>query len=186
MEISGYSPIQYTAMSTKIKFLALLWKIVNVTVFRQSPFFCRGWRRALLRLFGAKIDHSASPHRLAIIDYPWNFEMSALASIGPNCWIYALDRISIGDKSCVGEGVKILTGTHSISDRNFSLIKRPVTIKACCWIATAATVLPGVTIGDGAVIGACAVVTKDVEPWTVVAGNPAKFIKNRVILGNLP
>lgn len=61
------------------------------------------------------------------------------------------------------------------------LVTRPITIGACSWIATGAYVLPGITIGEGCVISAKALVCKDVEPWTVVGGNPAKFIKKREI-----
>ena len=62
----------------------------------------------------------------------------------------------------------------------------PILIGSQAWVAARAFVGPGVTVGEGAVVGACAVVTKDVEPWTVVAGNPAKFIKNRVIIRTSP
>jgi len=181
MNRQAYNPVQTNMVPRPIKALALIWNIVNSTAYRYSPFFFRGWRRFLLRVFGANIAPSASPSRLAKIDYPWNLTMEAFSSIGPNSWLYGLDRISLGEKCCVGEGVKILTGTHSITDCCFSLRTAPVAVDACAWVATSATLLPGVHIGEGAVVGACAVVTKDVPPWTVVAGNPAKEVKKRVI-----
>jgi putative colanic acid biosynthesis acetyltransferase WcaF len=92
-----------------------------------------------------------------------------------------LDSIEIGEKTCIGEQVKLLTGYHDITTRNFAFKTKPIRIGSACWVATAATILPGVTIGDGAIVAAGAVVTKDVEPWTVVGGNPAKFIKMRVM-----
>jgi acetyltransferase-like isoleucine patch superfamily enzyme len=79
--------------------------------------------------------------------------------------------------------VKLITGSHEISSGHFDLITRPITVEDNVWIATGAMILPGVTIGEGAVVAAGAVVTKDVEPWTVVGGNPARFIKKRE-LGN--
>lgn len=75
----------------------------------------------------------------------------------------------------------MLTGSHDISDRNFRLITKPIKIDNGCWIGTSSTILPGIHIGEGAVIGACSLVTKDVAAWTVVGGNPAKFIKKREI-----
>ena len=179
MTSSAYHPIQSNPLPLKKKLLALCWRIVNGTVYRWSPFFSRGWRRFLLRSFGAKIHPSASPNRLATIDHPWNLTMGAFSSIGPQCWIYALDRIAIGEKTCIGDGVKVLTGTHAVTDPTFALVTAPVTIGDDCWIATSATLLPGVNVGDGAVVGACAVVTRDVEPWSIAAGNPAKFLKKR-------
>ena len=76
----------------------------------------------------------------------------------------------------------MLTGSHSLTSPTFDLITKPITIKDNVWVATGAIVLPGVTIGEGAVVAAGSVVTKDVEPWTVVGGNPAKFIKKRVLM----
>ena len=77
----------------------------------------------------------------------------------------------------IAPGVTILTVNHDLKD-HYVLIPIPVTIKKNAWIGANVTICPGVEIGEGAVIGAGAVVTKDVEPYTVVAGVPAKFIKN--------
>ena len=85
----------------------------------------------------------------------------------------------IGKNVCIGEDVRLITGSHDVTSPHFNLVTRPITINDNVWIATGAIVLPGVTIGEGAVVGAGSVVTKDVEPWTVVGGNPAKFIKKR-------
>lgn len=115
----------------------------------------------------------------AKIDCPWNVAIGDMSSVGNDSWLYALAKIEIGQKTCIGEQVKLLTGYHDISTRNFAFKTKPIAIGSCVWIATGAIVLPGVTIGDGAVVAAGAVVTRDVEPWTVVGGNPAAFIKKR-------
>lgn len=75
----------------------------------------------------------------------------------------------------------MLTGSHNIESSNFELVTAPITIKDHVWITTNSIISRGVTIGKGAVVAAGSNVVKDVEPWTVVGGNPAKFIKNRVI-----
>jgi putative colanic acid biosynthesis acetyltransferase WcaF len=103
------------------------------------------------------------------------------SSIGDGAWVYALDKITIGRNVCIGEDVRLITGSHDITTPSFDLITKPITIKNNVWVATAAMILPGVTIGEGAVIAAGAVGTKDVEQWTVVGGNPARFIKKRVL-----
>ena len=105
--------------------------------------------------------------------------MGERSSIADGAWVYCMDEITIGDCVCIGEDVQLLTGSHSLSSPTFDLVTRPITIKDNAWVATGAIVLPGVTIGEGAVVAAGAVVTKDVEPWTVVGGNPAKVIGKR-------
>lgn len=136
-------------------------------------------------MFGAHVSPKASLNRLAVIGYPWNFSIGDYSSIGPGCWVYAMNKITIADKSCIGKDVKLLTGSHSISDNIFSLQTSPISIGSCCWVATSSIVLPGVNLEDGVVIGAGAVVSKSVNSWCVVAGNPDKFIKNRVIQGDV-
>jgi putative colanic acid biosynthesis acetyltransferase WcaF len=178
---SLYNPVQTSQMPALQKVKARIWAVVNSTIFRYSPWFARSFRRFLLSLFGCIIASDASIGRKARIDYPWNLEIGSLSSIGSDSWIYALDKIKIGQKTCIGDEVKLITGSHEINQNDFALITKPISIADACWIGTSATVLPGILIGDGAVVAACAVVTKDVEPWTVVGGNPARLIKKREI-----
>ena len=96
---------------------------------------------------------------------------------------FSVDEISIGDQALVSQDVKLCAAGHDISSRIMELTCAPIVIGADSWVSGWSTVFPGVTIGEGAVVAAGAVVTKDVEPWTVVGGNPAKFIKKRVLNG---
>lgn len=130
---------------------------------------------------GQNMHKYASLARNCRIDYPWNVSIGELSSIGSGAWVYALDKIVIGKNVCIGEDVRLITGSHDVASPHFDLVTRPITINDNVWVATGAIVLPGVTIGEGAVVGAGAVVAKDVEPWTVVGGNPAKFIKKRTL-----
>jgi len=158
-----------------------LWALCNSTIYRLFPRQFRFWRRFLLRFTGARFDKTTSFGRFTQIDLPWNLTVGQYSAIGDDVWVYCLDKITIGDKVCVGIGVKLLTGSHDIGSRYFNLVTKPIVIHSGAWIANYAIILPGVIIGEGAVVGACAVVTKDVPPWTVVAGNPARVIKKRVI-----
>lgn len=159
-----------------------LWWCIQNSLFRFS-WRLNSFRMFLLRLFGANFVCprggyvSLSP--TVNIASPWNINLGNLTSIGNRSWVYALDKITIGEKCCIGEYVKLLTGYHDITTWNFAFKSKPITIGSCVWIATGAMILPGVTIGDGAVVAAGSVVTKDVAPWTVVGGNPARFLKNR-------
>ncbi len=105
--------------------------------------------------------------------------MGAYACLSENVDCYSVDSIEIEDQATVSQGVKLCTASHDISSRTMELIHKPLRIGANAWVAGWAIVLPGVTIGEGAVVAAGSVVTRDVDPWTVVGGNPAKFIKKR-------
>lgn len=145
-----------------------------LTIFRK-------WRVSLVRLFGGKIDWNVSLHPTAVIDYPWNLSMGNKSSLGEKCWIYAMAHIDIGDLSCIGKDVYLLTGSHDINRSTFDLITKPITIGKGCWVATSSTILPGVQIGDYSVVAAGSVVAKSMDDYSVVGGNPAKFIKRRII-----
>jgi maltose O-acetyltransferase len=102
--------------------------------------------------------------------------------IGWGSIIDCLGQVTIGDNTFFGHRVMVLTGGHNYElfglDRQTTAIAgKPVTIGTGVWVGSGAIILPGIIIGDHAVIGAGAVVTKDVAPYTVVAGNPAKVIK---------
>jgi putative colanic acid biosynthesis acetyltransferase WcaF len=176
-----FNPIQTTPYGMFYKIKSRLWGVINSTLFRWSPFFMRRWRVTLLRLFGANVAWNCSVSRLATIVDPWNLTMGALSSIDEGCCIRCRERVTIGEKTCISRGCDLLSGSHNITSPNFEMKTAPISIGNNVWIATKALVGMGVTIGEGAVVGAGAVVFKDVEPWTVVGGNPAKFIKNRII-----
>ena len=184
--IAAYTPSQRSIERVTLGTILCgkLWNCFQNTLYRYLWRF-NSVRMLLLRLFRAKLKVKkggyVSLNPSARIACPWNLTVGDLTSFANNSWIYALDKIEIGEKTCIGEYVKILTGYHDITTWNFAFRTKPIKIGSCVWIATGAILLPGVSIGDGAVIAAGAVVTKDVEPWTVVGGNPAKFIKRRVL-----
>lgn len=179
--VNWYQPSRFSRERATLRFIlgVKIWSIFNKTFYRFSWRFV-GFRRMLVRLFGGHVGRTSGLGVTAVIAAPWNLTIGEYSSIGDCAWIYSLERISIGTKTCIGDHVQLLTGYHDIATRNFQFKKKPITIGSACWIATGATVLPGVTIGDGAVVGACSVVTKDVPAWAVVAGNPARVIKQRV------
>ena len=184
--MAQFNPVQTNQMPRKEKLVQRIWEIVWVVLCRPTPFFMRRWRRFVTIIFarlsrGGVIAKCVSLSRKCRIDYPWRLSIGERSSIGDNAWVYALDKVSIGRNVCVGEDVRLITGSHDIASPHFDLKTKPILIGDNVWVATGAIVLPGVTIGEGAVIAAGAVVTKDVSPWTVVGGNPAKFIKKRVL-----
>ena len=112
---------------------------------------------------------------------PWNLEMDEYACLAPCVDCYNPARIKIGAHSTVSQKAYLCTASHDISNPFNPLVTAEIVIEDQAWIGTSAYIGLGVTIGQGAVVGATASVYKDVEPWTVVGGNPAKFIKKREI-----
>lgn len=174
-----FNPVQTTPFSLSIKLKSHLWILVNKTIFRIFPNQIKKPRIWLLRLFGAKLAPTVNINRTANIEQPWNLSMGHLSSLGDNSWTYCLDKITIGEKCCIGKDVYLITGSHGVNDPNFNLITQPIKIENECWVATGAYVLPGVTLGIQTVVGAKSLVIKDTEPYSIVGGNPAKFIKKR-------
>lgn len=140
-----------------------------------------GWKRFLLRLFGARIAPNAIVYSTAKIYYPANLTMDEYACVASNVDCYNVAHIHIGKFATVSQGAMLCTASHDITSPTHDLITSPITIGPQSWVGAGAFIGMGVTIGNGAVVGARAAVFKDVEPWTVVGGNPAKFIKKRVI-----
>lgn len=148
-------------------------------LFRFSPRPCFAWRRFLLRVFGGKVGAQVHVYGTADIMFPWNLEIGDWSAIGERALIYNLGRITIGSRVTVSQGAHLCAGTHDYTRPDLPLLKPPIVVRDQAWICADAFVGPGVTVGDGAVVGARAVVVKDVAGWTVVAGNPAREIRKR-------
>lgn len=108
-----------------------------------------------------------------------NLKIGGHSVVDRDCVLDARGEITIGNNVNLAPEVMILTASHDPDDENFGGITKAVTIEDYAWIATRSLILPGVTIGRGAIVGAGSVVTKNVEPGTIVAGNPAKLIRKR-------
>lgn len=142
-----------------------------------------GWKRFLLRMFGAKIHPTANIYSSAKIYYPANLTMEEYSCLASEVDCYNVAPIVVGANTTVSQGAYLCTASHDISDRLNPLITAPIILKDQAWIGAKAYIGMGVTIGQGAVVGATASVYKDVEAWTIVGGNPAKVIKKREIKG---
>jgi len=182
-----FDPVQTNQRPLGEKLVQRIWECARAFLCWPTFFFMRRWRVFVTKMFGRlykgpdSISWAASLSRKCRIDYPWNVSIGAKSSVNDGAWIYALGEIKIGRNVCIGEDVKLLTGSHDVDSPTFDLVTKPICVCDNVWIATGAMVMPGVTIGEGAVVAAGSVVTKDIEPWTVVGGNPAKFIKKRVL-----
>ncbi len=156
----------------------VLW-MAGIWVFRLSPRPCFGFRRWWLRLFGAKVGRQVNVYPSTHIYYPWNLEVGDWSSIGEWALVYSLGKVTIGERVTISQRVHLCAGTHDYRDPAMPLLKPPIVIGPAAWICADAFIGPGVTVAEGAVVGARSVVVKDVPAWCVVAGNPAKKIKSR-------
>jgi len=156
-----------------------IWSVVWWALASWTPPLFHGWRRLLLRAFGADIHPTALVYGTVRIWYPPNLRMSEHSSLGPGVNCYCMAKIDVGAHAVISQGAHLCAGTHDIDDPNFQLITKPIAIGSRAWIAAEAFVGPGVTIGEGAVLGARGVTFKSLESWTVYAGNPAGVIRMR-------
>lgn len=162
-----------------MKIKRVLWAGVEATLFRLSFHNLYAWRVFLLRCFGAKIGQRCRLRRTVHIYYPWNLELGDLCIVGDSAQLYNLGKITLGDRVMISQETYLCAGTHDHTLLSLPLVTKPITVQADAWVCARAFVGPGVTVGTGAVVAAAAVVVKDVAPWTIVGGNPAKFIKPR-------
>lgn len=139
------------------------------------------WKRLVLRAFGAKIAKTANVYSSAKVYFPANLVMEEYSCLASDVDCYNVAPVIIGEQSTVSQGAFLCTASHDITDPRNHLVTAPIVIESQAWIGAKAFIGMGVTIGEGAVVGATASVYKNVEPWTVVGGNPARVIKRREI-----
>ena len=161
------------------KVARVIWAIVWGTLFRWSPRICFGWRRMLLRMFGATIGRNARISPSVKVWAPWNLAVGEESAIAHDVDCYCVDLISVGSHATVSQYAFLCTASHDVNDPHMRLVTRPIHISDQAWVCAGAFVGMGLTIGEGAVVGAMAVVTKSVDPWLVVAGNPARVVRPR-------
>lgn len=173
----------HNALSLKHQIDRMLWGWVWALCARWLPRSVgSGWKRFLLRLFGAQIAPTAVVYSSAKVYYPANLVMEAYSCLASEVDCYNVALIKIGANTTVSQGAYLCTASHDITDPLNHLITAPIIIEDQAWVGAKAFINMGVTIGQGAVVGATASVYKNVEPWTVVGGNPAKVIKKRVLV----
>ena len=177
--------LQDEEVSTKASFTRLnrikrvVWRIVWLTLASWTPPALFAWRAFLLRRFGASIGAGARVYPSASIWLPENLVLGDCATIGPRVLIYNQGRITIGPRALISQGAHLCASTHDYTAPTFQLVLRPIVIGRNAWIASEAFVGPGVTIGEGAILAARGVAVRNMDPWAVHGGNPARLIKSR-------
>lgn len=159
------------------------WLFLGWPLFRSPMLPFSGLRTALLRLFGARVGAGVVIHSEVCVKYPWHLEMGDHCWIGERVWIDNLTLVRLGDNVCISQGCYVCTGNHDWTDAAFGLIVRPVELKNGAWAGAKSVLLPGVTLGEGAVAGAGSVVAQSIPPYEIHTGNPATFARIRHVQG---
>jgi len=171
----------HSPFSLKNQLARWAWVLVYHTLFRPTPRPFHAWRRLLLRCFGAKVARTAHVYGNVRIWAPWNLQIGKYSVLGASVDCYCVAPVKIGDYAVISQYSFLCTASHDLSHPQFALTTSSIVIGSQVWVAADAFIGPGVTIGNGAVVGARSSVFRDVEPWTVVVGSPARYLKKRVI-----
>lgn len=176
---SDPDPLLRPMQSTRSRVRRLIWQAAWVLLCRWTPAPLHRWRCTVLRLFGARLGRDNLIYPSARIWAPWLLETGDVVTLGRAVEAYNVGGVRIGHRAIVSEGALLCGATHDYQDPEFRLVPRPIEIGACAWICARAVVLPGVRCGEGAVLGAAGVASRDLEAWGVYAGNPARRVAGR-------
>jgi putative colanic acid biosynthesis acetyltransferase WcaF len=175
----GADPFLEPQTSVRNKLGRVAWGVVNVLLFRPSPRPLHAWRAFLLRCFGAKLGPHVHVYSRARIWAPWNLVCDECSSIADDAVVYNVATVRLGSHAVVSQQAYLCTATHDLDDPRFPMIATPIAVGRYAWICARACVLPGVTVGDGAVLGLASVAVGDLDEWCVYAGVPAKRVRER-------
>jgi putative colanic acid biosynthesis acetyltransferase WcaF len=157
-----------------------LWWLVQATLFRGSPQVCYGFRRWLLRRFGAQIGKGVIVRPSATLTYPWRVKIGDNSWIGDDVVIYSFAEITIGKDVVISQKSYLCAGTHDYRSQDFSIQALPIVIEDQAWVAADVFVAPGVTVGKGAVVGSRSSVFTNLPSMMVCVGCPARPVRSRI------
>ncbi len=156
-----------------------LWSIVWIFLYRPSPRVAHPWRVWLLRCFGAKLGPHCRFYPGSRIWAPWNISCEDTVMVADGAELYNPAPLYLASHVVISQGAYLCGATHDYDNSAFPVIAFPMRLGRYSWVAARACVSPGVNLGDGAILGLASLATKDLEPWSIYAGVPARKLKNR-------
>ncbi|SKB50900.1 putative colanic acid biosynthesis acetyltransferase WcaF [Dyadobacter psychrophilus] len=177
--INDSDPYKRPVFSVGNKITRLLWKASWLLLCSWTPAPFHAWRALVLRMFGAKLGKANFIYPDCKIWAPWLLETEDVVTIGPNVEIYNPGGVYLGHHSILSQHAFLCGATHDYNHLDFTYIKKKIYISSYAWICSKAIVLPGVRCGEGSVLGAGSITSKNLEPWMVYTGNPAQCIRQR-------
>jgi putative colanic acid biosynthesis acetyltransferase WcaF len=157
-----------------------LW-LITQALFVSSWLPGSGYRRLILKLFGASVGKNVVIKPRVRIKFPWQLVIGNNSWIGEDVWIDNLAFVTIGSSACISQGTYLCTGSHDWTSPTFDLVVKAIVIGDGAWVAAKSTVGPGVTVGEGAVLGLGGTALKDLDPWSIYIGTPAMFVRERFV-----
>ena len=157
-----------------------LWWLVQATLFHGSPQVLYGFRRWLLRIFGAQIGAGVRIRPSVSVPYPWRLKIGDHSWIGDDVVLYSFAQITIGSDVVVSQKSYLCAGTHDHRSPAFDIQAFPIVIENEAWLATDVFVAPGVTVGHGAVVGSRSSVYTDLPSMMICVGTPARPVRPRL------
>lgn len=161
----------------------IVWGIVWLVLARWTPPPLHAWRANVLRAFGAKLGANCRIYGSVKVWHPGNLVCGRNVTVGPGALLYNQGRIVIADDVTVSQRAHLCASSHLVNDYHFQLVLRPVTIEKLCWVAAESFVGPGVTMAEGSVLAARGALFASTEPYGIYRGNPAEWVKQRVLSG---
>ena len=179
VDLSTYSTANFDRGAGKLR--EGFWLLFSLFLFRLCPINLSAFKCLILRMFGARVGCDVVIKPKVIITFPWKLTLGDNVWLGEECWLLNLERINIGDNVCISQRAMLCTGNHNYKSPAFDLIVKSIQVEAGAWLGVGSLVGPGVTVGSHAVLTAGSVATDNLQPYGVYCGNPAVFLRQRVI-----
>jgi putative colanic acid biosynthesis acetyltransferase WcaF len=158
-----------------------LWWLAHLLLVRPTPRPMHAWRAGVYRLFGASVGPHCHIYANARVWAPWNLVCADTVCIADGAVVYNPRPIILGSHCVISQDAYLCGATHDFELAGFPMVSAPITIGAHAWICARAVVGPGVTVGEGAVLGLASVSTRNLDAWTIYAGAPARLLRKRVM-----
>jgi len=175
----GADPYLWPQTAARDRLARALWAVVQATLFRPSPRPLHKWRSFLLRCFGARIGAHAHIYPRCEIWAPWNLVCEDVVAIADGAIVYNPALVTLASHVTISQQAYLCGAGHDIDSAGFEMVAKPINVGAYGWICARAVVLPGVRVGEGAVLALGAIASRDLSEWTVNAGSPARFVRQR-------
>ena len=161
----------------------ILWFLINSVVCQTKLLPISSPKRWLLKLFGARIGKGVVIKPRVNIKYPWRLEIGNHSWIGEGVWIDNLAQVKIGSHVCISQNAILLCGSHDYSKSTFDLMVGEIVLEDGVWIGAGSIVTKDTICKSHALLSLMSVAKGTLEPFSIYAGNPAIFVKNRNIKG---